>query len=85
MQLHSADSQVGVIVDRTSLELHYLLPAERAEDYVFCARLDYEDGPDNYNGVKLSRYGTLTHIRCCPAAQQSNIACECDCGSCVDV
>lgn len=84
MQLHSADSQVGVIVDRTSLELHYLLPAERAEDYVFCARLDYEDGPDNYNGVKLSRYGT-PHIHFCPEAKQSNIACECDCESCVDV
>ena len=58
MKLYSPDSQVGVIVDKTNVELHYQLPVERdVEDFSFIMRLEYEDGRDNYDGVKLSRYG----------------------------
>ena len=58
MKLHSPDSQVGVIMDKSNVELHYQLPAERdVEDFSFVMRLEYEDGRDNYDGVKLSRYG----------------------------
>ena len=58
MKLHSPDSHVGVIVGKTNVELHYQLPTERdVEDFSFVMRLEYEGGRDNYDGMKLSRYG----------------------------